>query len=57
MVEGEPIGVTFPAGDQWSFGLKGEYEAFSFGVTYTALNSDCEDFGQADADNLLLGAA
>ena len=57
VVEGEPVGVTFPAGDQWSVGLKGEYDAFSFGVTYTALNSDSEDLGQADADNLLLGAA
>ena len=38
-------------------GLKGEYDAFSFGVTYTALNSDSEDLGQADADNLLIGAA
>ena len=57
VVEGEPVGVTFPAGDQWSVGLKGEYDAFSFGVTYTALNSDSEDLGQADADNLLIGAA
>ena len=56
-VVGEPVGVTFPAGDQWSVGLKGEYDAFSFGVTYTALNSNSEDLGQADADNLLLGAA
>ena len=38
-------------------GLKGEYDAFSFGVTYTALNSNYEDLGQADADNLLIGAA
>lgn len=46
-----------PNGEQWSVGLKGDYEAFSFGVTYINLNSDTDDVGKVEADNLLLGAS
>jgi outer membrane protein OmpU len=64
---GEPIedangGITVPRtfipdGEQWSVGLKGDYEAFSFGVTYINLSSNTEDVGDVNADNLLVGAS
>jgi len=47
----------FPDGEQWSVGLKGTYDAFGFGLTYTKLNSDTSDIGEFDADNLLIGAS
>jgi outer membrane protein OmpU len=33
-------GLDFPGGTQWSGALKGEYENFSFGVTYTNASLD-----------------
>jgi outer membrane protein OmpU len=52
------IPTTFiPNGEQWSAGLKADYEAFSFGVTYINLSSNTEDVGDVNADNLLVGAS
>ena len=56
-VVGEPVGARIPDGEQWSVGLKGEYESLSFGLTYIKLTSNSAVVGDADADNLLLGAA
>ncbi len=50
-------GQEFPDGEQWSGGVKADYDAFAFGITYTKLNSDTSALGQWDADNLLLGAS
>jgi outer membrane protein OmpU len=47
------VGVTVPGGNQWSVGLKGEYESWGFGVTYIQANSDGDD----DWNNLLVGAS
>jgi len=51
-------GTFIPGGHQWSVGLKGDYDAFGFGVTYVSVDTD-EDptFGAFKADNLLLGAS
>jgi outer membrane protein OmpU len=56
VVVAEP-GDEIPDGEQWSIGLNGEYETFAFGATYTKLNSATTDFGEFDADNLLIGAS
>jgi outer membrane protein OmpU len=50
-------GQEVPNGETWSIGLNGDYEAFSFGLTYIKLNSDTTTFGEFDADNLLVGAS
>lgn len=47
----------YPEGEQWSVGLSGDYDAFSFGITYVNINSDTADVGQVDIDNLLVGAS
>lgn len=46
-------GVEYQDGTQWSAGLKGEYENFSFGVTYVTADMD----GDTDPkfDSLLVG--
>jgi outer membrane protein OmpU len=49
--QGAPFDV--PGGNQWSVGLKADYEAFGFGVTYIQSNSDGDD----DWNNLLIGAS
>ena len=49
--------VSVPGGEQWSFGLKANYAAFAFGVTYTTLSSDGKGVGKAEADDLLVGAS
>ena len=49
--------TEIPDGEQWSVGLGADYDAFAFGVTYINLNSDTNEFGDWDADNLLLGAS
>ena len=46
-----------PDGEQWSVGLKGEYEALSFGVTYTKLSSDGTEDGEAEAEDLVVGGS
>ena len=43
VVPATPLGNLIPAGEQWSFGLAGEYERFSVGVTYTNVTSDSDD--------------
>lgn len=49
---------TVPGGQQWSLGLKGDYDAFSFGVTYTNIDADSNATTDSfKADNLLLGAS
>jgi outer membrane protein OmpU len=57
VVPGAPVENTIPEGEQWSVGLKGDYDTFSFGLTYIKLTSDTEDDGDVEADNLLLGAS
>lgn len=54
-VVGQQVGLTIPAGEQWSAGLKADYGSFDVGVTYMTLNSQSAAFGQAEADNLLVG--
>jgi outer membrane protein OmpU len=54
----EVIDTTeIPDGEQWSIGLGADYDAFAFGVTYVNLNSDTNEFGKWEADNLLVGAS
>ena len=53
----EGVLTTVPEGDQWSFGLKGNYASVAFGATYTTISSDSDSFGTSSADNLLLGAS
>ena len=36
----------FPDGEQWSVGLKADYEAFGFGVTYVKIDLDTADDGE-----------
>ncbi len=50
-------GSDIPDGEQWSVGLKATYDAFGFGLTYVTLNSDTTDVGDADIDNILVGAS
>lgn len=51
-------GVFVPGGQQWTIGLTGDYDAFSFGTTYTSIDSDDNADGiEFKADNLLLGAS
>ena len=57
VVPATPLGNLIPAGEQWSFGLAGEYERFSVGVTYTNVTSDSDEFGREEANDLLLGAS
>jgi outer membrane protein OmpU len=52
-----PETAFFPDGEQWSVGLKADYEAFSFGVTYIKINSNTADVGDVSVDNLLVGAS
>jgi outer membrane protein OmpU len=47
----------FPNGEQWSVGLSGDYEAFSFGLTYVKINSNTSDSGDLSVDNILVGAS
>ncbi len=56
-VAGESIETIFPKGEQWSFGLNADYDAFAFGATYIALNSDTSGVDEWDSNSLLLGAA
>jgi outer membrane protein OmpU len=49
--------AEIPDGEQWSIGLGADYDAFAFGVTYVNLNSDTNEFGKWEADNLLVGAS
>lgn len=50
--------TEWPDGEQWSLGLKGDYDAFSFGVTYANLDADgVTDDLDYKADNLLIGAS
>ncbi len=57
IVEGADLVSTVPDGEQWSVGVQADYDAFAFGATYTKLDSDTNEFGEWDADNLLLGAS
>ena len=57
LVPVEGVLTTVPEGDQWSFGLKGNYASFAFGATFTTISSDSDSFGTSSADNLLLGAS
>lgn len=57
VVLGAEVGERVPAGEQWSVGLGGEYERFSFGVTYTKVTSDTEASGRLQAEDLLVGAS
>lgn len=49
--------TEWPDGEQWSIGLKGDYDAFAFGVTYVNLDATSDTLGDYKADNLLLGAS
>lgn len=49
--------VFFPDGEQWSVGLSADYEAFAFGVTYVKLNSNTDEDGDVEVDNILVGAS
>jgi outer membrane protein OmpU len=52
------VGTDVAAGHQWSAGLKAEYEAFGFGLTYMSLDTDENDAGvDFKADELLVGAS
>ncbi len=53
----EPVTSRFPTGEQWSFGFNGEYRSLAFGVTYTTVSGNSSNFGNAQADNLLLGGS
>ena len=57
VTDGMPVETVVPDGEQWSVGLKGAYETFSFGVTYIRLNSDGGDDGTAEAEEVLLGGS
>jgi len=58
VVPGAEIVSEIPSGDQWSVGLKGDFDAFAFGATYTSVSTDDNAAGEAfKADNLLLGAS
>lgn len=52
----EPTTVV-PGGEQWSIGLNATYSTLELGVTYSKINSDDDGFGQADAENLLIGGS
>jgi outer membrane protein OmpU len=60
-VTGEIVPIVnaaeFPDGEQWSIGLKGDYDAFSFGLTYANLDAESDALGEYKADNLLIGAS
>jgi outer membrane protein OmpU len=49
--------TRFPSGEQWSVGLQADYDAFALGATFTRLDSDTNEFGEWDANDLLLGAS
>jgi len=57
VVSGLPVETVVPDGEQWSVGLKGTYDTFGFGMTYTKLTSDSEDDGNVEADELLVGGS
>lgn len=48
-------GTDFPSGTQWSGGLKGEYENFAFGLTYT--NADLDGPTSPNFETLLVGGS
>jgi outer membrane protein OmpU len=54
---GETIDAVIPDGEQWSVGLKADYDAVSFGATWVRLDSDTNDYGEWDADDLLVGVS
>ncbi len=48
-------GIEYPSGTQWSGGIKAEYEAFGFGITYT--NADLDGPTSPGFETLLVGAS
>ena len=46
-----------PGGEQWSVGLAAEYQRYAFGVTWTKVTSDTDDFGRFEASDLLVGVS
>jgi outer membrane protein OmpU len=57
VVPGVSVELPIPDGEQWSLGLKGDYDAFAFGITYANLDATSDTLGDYTADNLLLGAS
>jgi outer membrane protein OmpU len=49
------VDVQFPSGTQWSGAVKGEYENFAFGVTYT--NASLDGPTSPEYQTLLVGAS
>jgi hypothetical protein len=52
-----PTRQIFPAGEQWSIDLAGEYASFSVGITFTNVMTDSHDVGHVEVNDLLVGAA
>ena len=57
VVPATEVGELIPGGEQWSVGLEGYYERYTFAVTWTKVTSDTDDFGRFEAADLLVGAS
>ena len=57
VVPATEVGELIPGGEQWSVGLAAEYERYAFGVTWTKVTSDTDDFGRFEASDLLVGVS
>lgn len=57
IVEGADVINNIPDGETWSVGLKGDYDAFAFGVTYINFDATSDALGEYKGDNLLVGAS